>query len=138
MVTATDINPVAVQYLRINRAANGLFFNVIQSDLFDNLSPQQFDIIAINPPYYRKDPTSPAEYAWFCGKNGEYFQRLFAGLADFIHGDTKVIMVLCDGCDIEMIRRFALRNKFDLRQEAVKKNLLEKTFIYRIEYRDAG
>ena len=50
---------------------------IIHSDLFDNIPLEAFDIIAINPPYYKKDPHAPAEYAWFCGKKGEYFERLF-------------------------------------------------------------
>jgi release factor glutamine methyltransferase len=46
-VTATDINPVAVEYLRINSSQNKTLINVILSDLFENISPQAFDIIAI-------------------------------------------------------------------------------------------
>src|SRR6476620_8158278 len=54
MVTATDINPVAVEYLKKNSSQNKVDLEIIRSDLFNNIPEQQFDIIAINPPYYKK------------------------------------------------------------------------------------
>ena len=78
LVTATDINPIAVEYLKTNSEKNHLPIKVILSDLFDKISPQQFDIIVINPPYYKKDPKTDADHAWYCGANAEYFYKLFA------------------------------------------------------------
>ena len=74
LVTATDINPQAIHFLKINAQANRLAPVIIESDLFEKIPPQRFDFIAINPPYYRKTPTTPADYAWCCGEQGEYFQ----------------------------------------------------------------
>jgi hypothetical protein len=42
-----------------------------------------FDIIVINPPYYKKDPGSYSDYAWNCGSNGEYFKKLFTQLRGY-------------------------------------------------------
>ena len=47
-VTATDINPVAIQYLQKNSLANNVSLRVIESDLFKTIAAQQFDFIAIN------------------------------------------------------------------------------------------
>src|SRR5690349_19019470 len=99
-VTATDINPVAIQSLEMNRHSNHIPLTVIESDLFTNIPKQAFDIIAINPPYYKKQPGTPAEYAWYCGERGEYFQQLFSGLQPYIHAQSMVLMVLCYGCDL--------------------------------------
>src|SRR5260221_1083115 len=55
-VTATDINPVAIEFLKKNSRQNNVKLRIIQSDLFQNISRQSFDIIAINPPYYKKQP----------------------------------------------------------------------------------
>jgi release factor glutamine methyltransferase len=132
-VTATDINPAAIRCLEINRLQNEVELNIIRSDLFRNIPRQSFDIIAINPPYYKKTPQSMADYAWFCGENGEYFEQLFNDLGDYIHGNSTVLMVLCDGCDLEMILTLASRHGFLCNCVLSQQNLLETNFIFKIE-----
>ena len=133
IVTATDINPVAVEFLKRNSRMNEACLTIFQSDLFRDIPVQPFDIIAINPPYYKKEPLTPKDYAWHCGKNGEYFITLFAELNNYTHAASEVYMVLFDGCDIEMIANMAVENNFSLRCVHTARNLLEKSFIFKIE-----
>jgi release factor glutamine methyltransferase len=132
-VVATDINPVAIEYLQKNSVRNSLPVGILQSDLFEAIPVQQFDIIAINPPYYKKNPKAWSDYAWHCGENGEYFYRLFKQLPAYIHKDSEVLMVLCDGCDINMISDAAATSGFRLKLMQTKQNMLEKSFIFKIE-----
>lgn len=132
-VTAIDIHSAAIQALKKNRFANDVQFAIVQSDLFTSITQQAFDIIAINPPYYKKQPLSDADYAWYCGEKGEYFKDLFKGLMDYVHASSVVLMILCDGCDIEMIEKFASENSFKMDCVFRTKNLLEENFIYQIE-----
>ncbi len=132
-VTATDINPVAVEFLTKNCLRNNLQLEIIQSDLFDDIPIKQFDIIAINPPYYKKYPVTLRDHAWFCGEHGEYFEKLFTSLHRYIHAGTETLMVLFDGCDMEMIHGFAAANNFSLTCVHNKQNMLEKNFIFKIE-----
>ena len=132
-VTATDINPVAVELLQKNSRQNKVEIRIIQSDLFQDIPEQQFDIIAINPPYYKKKPVTAQDHAWFCGENGEYFSALFDTIDNYVHNDTEILMVLFEGCDMEMITGFAAKNGFVLNCVYTKKNMLEKNFIFRIE-----
>jgi release factor glutamine methyltransferase len=132
VVSSSDINSTAIQYLRMNADHNGVLLNIIQSDLFDDLSPQQFDIIAINPPYYKKQPLSEIDHAWYCGEKGEYFSRLFQKLNQYMHSNSEVLMVLCDGCDIPMIKSFASDNGFQMKCVQMKRNMVEMNFIYKI------
>jgi release factor glutamine methyltransferase len=134
IVTATDINPVAVAALEKNSKKNNVAIEIIESDLFNNIPKQQFDIIAINPPYYKKQPANAKDHAWCCGENGEYFSALFATLANYIHINSEIIMVLFDGCDMEMIHAFAAKNSFVLKLMQRKKNMLEENFIFKIEH----
>ncbi len=134
--TATDINPIAIKYLHCNSVQNNVTLEIIRSDLFAAIPGQSFDIIAINPPYYRKQPTTLQDYAWFCGENGEYFSGLFSQLTGYIHAKTETLMVLCDGCDIEMIENTAAGNGFKLQLVLTKQNMLEKNFIYKIEKKE--
>jgi release factor glutamine methyltransferase len=135
LVTATDINPVAVACLKENSEKNKVQINIIESDLFDEVPSQFFDIIVINPPYYKKEPESYIDYAWNCGENGEYFQKLFSQLQTYIHPETKILMVLCDGCDVDMVKSMANENGYAMQTILAKKNMIEKNFIYSIEPR---
>ncbi len=132
IVTATDINHLAIEFINRNARKNYVTLTSIASDLFEDIPVQLFDIIAINPPYYKKDPVTPKDHAWFCGENGEYFLRLFQGLTNYIHEKTEILMVLFDGCDLKMINDFATSNGFVLHRVASRQNLLEKNFIYKI------
>jgi len=132
-VTATDVNPLAVEYLGENSRRNNVRINIIESDIFSRVPPESFDIIAINPPYYKKNPESLADYAWYCGENGEYFENLFSGLKKYMHSESVVLMVLCDGCDIGMIKKMTDQKGYEMNKIQTKKNVLEKNFIYRIE-----
>jgi release factor glutamine methyltransferase len=132
-VTATDINPVAIHSLEMNAHSNRIPLTIINSDLFTDIPQQAFDIIAINPPYYKKQPQTAAEYAWYCGEQGEYFQQLFSGLHRYIHEESVVLMVLCDGCDIEMIREMARKEGFELNCVLKKKNWIEENYIFKVE-----
>lgn len=132
-VTATDINPIAIEYLKKNQILNNVQLNIILSDLFQSIPLQSFDIIAINPPYYKKNPASYAEYAWYGGENGEYFQKLFSSLKNYIHRESLVLMILSEDCDILMITRFALDNHLYLRFISETKTVWEKNNIYQIK-----
>ncbi|MBC7874672.1 MAG: methyltransferase [Ferruginibacter sp.] len=132
LATATDINPVAIEYLGINSVQNKVNLEIILSDHFDGIPVQPFDIIAINPPYYKKQPQTWIDHAWYCGEKGEYFSRLFSQLAGYMHRDTVILMVLCDGCDIPMIEALALSNAFHLQLVHTKQSMLGKNFIYKI------
>jgi len=134
-VTATDINTIATEALKKNSVQNNVIIKIIASDLFANVPRQQFDIIAINPPYYKKQPVNAKDYAWFCGENGEYFSALFVNLGNYVHAHSEILMVLFDGCDMDMIHNLAAKNNFALTCVHRKKNMLEENFIFKITKR---
>lgn len=131
-VTATDINPVAVECLRTNSDQNKVKPEIILSDLFDSIPEQSFDIIAINPPYYKKQPKTIADHAWYCGENGEYFEQLFIKLGKYIHKNSIVLMVLSEECDIKMISEIASGHNFYMQKKITKKSAWEYLYIYQI------
>lgn len=113
LVTATDINEVALTALRENATRNQCSLNVISSDLFENVDPAEFDWIIVNPPYYPKQPTTDAQAAWYCGEDFEYFQRFFQQLSDATE-KAKIIMVLSEDCDLDQIRSIAGKDNYAL------------------------
>ena len=131
-VTATDINPIAIDFLKHNATANNAGMDIFHSDLFKSLPKKKFDVIVINPPYYKNDPITPKDFAWSCGKNGEYFSGLFNSLHEYIDENTQILMVLSDSCDMEMIQKFASKNGFGFHCRESKRNIMEENFIYNI------
>jgi release factor glutamine methyltransferase len=132
LVTATDINPVAIECLHRNCDQNKVKPEIILSDLFADIPEQLFDIIAINPPYYKKQPQTMADHAWYCGENGEYFEQVFIKLGKYIHKNSIVLMVLSEECDINMISEIASGHNFKMQKKITKKSLWEYLYIYQI------
>jgi release factor glutamine methyltransferase len=132
IVTATDINQTAIEYLQKNKAANQSDIEIIYSDLFEKIPQQQFDIIAINPPYYKKNPSTEREYAWYCGEHGEYFDKLFSTINSYIHRDTEIYMVISDDSDLNMINNIAAKNNFKFIPVRTKRIFWEKNYIFKI------
>jgi release factor glutamine methyltransferase len=112
MVVATDVNPASVETIRVNALLNGLRVNVFESDLFDDLPAQLFDVVLINPPYYPKKAETPAEHAFFAGPEWEYFAKLFHQMPDYLHHQSQILMVLSQDCNLEKIKEFALASHF--------------------------
>jgi len=131
-VVATDINPVAIECIQTNATENFVKMKIIESDVFDKIPQGQFDFILINPPYYKKNPSSFSDYAWYCGEKGEYFQKLFKGLHNYVHENSNVLMVLCDGCDLQMIKGLAMEGDCNLKCVHKKETILETNYIFRI------
>ena len=132
-VTAIDIHSKAIDNLHENAANNGIEIEMIISDLFQQLPGRQFDIIAINPPYYPRNPATEAEMAWFCGIDFEYFERLFAQLKAHVCPNGKVLMVLSEDCDMVAISRIACKHQMVLVE--LKRSLFmgEYQIIYSVQ-----
>ena len=136
--TATDINPLAVETVRENAARNQLHLQVLESDLFEQLPEQRFDFVVVNPPYYPKDPQTPAAHAWYCGAGYEYFERFFENLHRYRNPDSKVLMVLSEDCDISRITTIAGRYHWDMEMIHPHRKFGEWSFIFSLRYKRVG
>jgi len=132
-VLAVDIDPLAVENTRTNFQLNfgtKEGFAVQQSDLFENIYTQTFDVIIVNPPYYFKPAQRQEQLAWNCGPNGEYFEKLFASLRHFVKPDSQVYMVLSDACELTRIRQIAESHSIKFELVHSKKIMWEENYIY--------
>lgn len=132
IVTATDINKIALQYLEKASQKNDLNIEIIQSDLFDNLQNRIYDYIIINPPYYPRNPKNTKEKAWFCGENFEYFEKLFKQIPNHITNTSDIFMILSNDCDIEHIKSIASKFNLNFNISFEKKILGEINYIFKI------
>jgi len=131
-VTASDINPIAVENINQNAKLNSVNIKVVESDLFDRIETKEFDYIIINPPYYPKNPNKEEEFAWFCGNDFQYFRKLFAQIGNYINSDSKIIMVLSEDCDIEMIKKIGKQSAFIFTKCYEQKIWGEMNYIFEI------
>jgi len=137
IVTICDINDSAIECIKENFARNFgaqlTQVTVVKSDLFDSLPTSKFDFVVINPPYFFDEVRTDDQLSWNCGKNGEYFVKLFSGLKNFIHAETEVYMVLADNCEIDRIKNIAKSNQFLFELIVQKKIKWETNFIFKIK-----
>lgn len=133
-VTALDINPHAVAFLKQNALKNNVRINVLESDMFEKLPRQVFDYIIINPPYFEGNPESWEEFAWYFGDNYDYYKKLFASLNAYMDRDSKVWMVLSEECPIEIIMLIAKHKGFKMEELSSRKFAIEKNFIFKISF----
>lgn len=132
IVTATDINPQSIDGLNENSRRNNLPIQVIESNLFEKIRLEDYDIIAINPPYYPKEPSNFAENAFFCGNDFDYFHQLFQQISTQYRPTTFIYMILSEDCDIEKIQKIASENELKLVLKRTLKNWCEENYIYEI------
>lgn len=130
--TASDINPIAVENIKKNAKLNTVDIKVVESDLFDRIDTKEFNYIIINPPYYPKNPNNDKEFAWFCGNDFQYFRKLFAQIGNYINSDSKIIMVLSENCDIEMIKKIGKQSLFVFTKCYEQKIWGEMNYIFEI------
>lgn len=132
VVTSSDISEKVISNLKINALSNNCQITCVHSDLFDNIPIQHYNIIAINPPYYPKQPRNELEMAWYCGPDFEYFRKLFPQLVSFLSPSTLTLMILSEECEIEKIRLIAQQSGLDLQSYSQKKIKWEQNFIFSI------
>jgi release factor glutamine methyltransferase len=137
IVHVSDINPIALENSKYHfkknfgDAVNSVFF--YESDVFEKIPQQKFDCIIFNPPYFFKAVENLDQYAWNCGENGEYFEKLFSKLSLYSDANTNIYMILADNCDIERIKNMAAKYQFILQPEDQKKIKWEMNFIFRVQ-----
>lgn len=131
IVTAVDLSDRACDATRRNAATNGLTVDVRESDLFAAVDAT-FDLVVVNPPYFRHDPTSQFDHAFHAGSGFEYFHRLFAGLGDHLHDGSEVLIALTEGCDAA-IDAISTRHGYTLVLHRRSMERLQYAYVLRAE-----
>ena len=134
-VTSTDINPEAIRGLQENAEKNNLQVTAIASDLFENVHPNDFDIIVINPPYYPKTAVTTTEMAFYCGEDFDYFKRLFNQVnTQLTNASTELFMILSEDCELDKIKEIAAAQHIELVVVHEEKKMQERNYIFKFAY----
>lgn len=130
--TALDINPAAVDTTSTNATANGLAVEAVQSDLWSALDERRFDLAVVNPPYFRRDPTTISEHAFYAGASFDYFARFFAGLGAHLAEGGRCLMVLGGHCDLRAITAIAANHGWALEAHRTAYRRLAPQVVYEV------
>lgn len=132
MVDAVDLNPQAVKTALANATRNRLLVRVQRSDVFDGLSQERYDLIAVNPPFYPGPAKNEAALAWYCGAELEYFQKLFGQLSVHLKPDGCMLMVMTAEGPLQQIHHLAAQAGFRIRLLLRKRRWAEDFIIFGI------
>lgn len=132
-VTASDLNPAALQSIDESCKKNNLSIHTVKSDLFDELEPEIFDYIFINPPFYPGQTTDDRSLAFFCGENFEYFFKLFDQVKSIDFEKTTILIILTDDCDWSQISNIAEKKGMTLMIQHKEIKWKEVHTIYKVE-----
>lgn len=132
LVTAIDLDPLAVENTIANSKLNNLTINCFQSDLLQNVPVGDFRYIIINPPYYPQNPTKNQDLAWYCGQNFEYFRGLFVQLIPYYKSETEIFMILSQDVNVSYINSLAGEQQQQLSKVATVFKGLERNSIYQL------
>lgn len=135
VVTASDINPIAIEGIKQNARTNKQNIEAVVSDLFDDLLANKFEVILINPPYYPRTPKKMNEHAWFCGHEFEYFHKLFRQLGEISSTKFAAFMILSEDCQMEKILSIAKENNLVNEQVYSKRIMMEHNYIFKITHK---
>ena len=131
IVTASDINDIALNELSIQSREDNRGIISVYSDLLENLH-FHFDYILINPPYMPKSPKDVLEAAIMCGDEFQYFNRLFSQLRVRSISSTTVLMVLPEKAEIFAIGRRAAKHHLKLKTLKVNAIKGERVVVYEV------
>jgi len=133
LVTAVDINPVAVESTRDNARINGLEVRVVQGDLFDHLDKDDtFDYIVWNPPFYQGEPSDHAGHAWYAGKGYRVIARFASEARAHLRPGGRIILVVSSATDVGSIVSNFTAEKFTPNVVRARRRFFEFLSIYEL------
>jgi len=92
-VTLVDVDPQAVECTSTNASLNRINVNVLQSDLFEAVSGQTFDLILFNVPLLDKPVESNLE-VMACDPGGRLFSRFMREARQHLTADGEVCVTV--------------------------------------------
>jgi release factor glutamine methyltransferase len=100
-VVAVDANPAAVECARLNARRYGVLgqVSVRQGDMFAPADGERFDLVIVNPPYFRGEPRDSAQRAYMAGADFQWIRRFGLGLPSVLAPGGKALMVVGDAAE---------------------------------------
>jgi 16S rRNA G1207 methylase RsmC len=107
-VKASDISPAAVAAIKHNAALNGLTIDVVESDMFERIPRQKFDLIVFNAPLIDKLPENAIEQYSLCDPNGAITRAFLRGAERYLSKNGLAIVSICRNSAYEVLNSVEL------------------------------
>lgn len=132
-VTAVDINPAAVRCVQINALLNNVQERITacQSDLFEAVNDQQFDVVLFNPPFFRGKPKDAEDHAW---RGVDVLERFAAGLPQHLAANGYALVVFSSDGDTAGLLQACAANRIQVEILAQRDMVSEVLTVYRLSY----
>ncbi len=105
---ASDISPFAVETIKHNAALNGLEIDVVESDMFQRIPDQKFDLIVFNAPLIDKVPENAIEQYSLCDPNGAITRDFLRGAERHLTKTGLAIVSICRNSAYEVLNNVDL------------------------------
>lgn len=130
VVTSGDINPKAVELTRKNAGINDVSLDVLETDVYSNISGI-YDTILFNLPYLPVDEEGLLAKAWSGGPDGlGPLPELLKGAPKHLAQDGRVIVVISSLMDTQVL--WDLLDDYDFRSIGEEKFFFEKLSVLEI------
>ena len=131
-VVAIDINPHAVKCAAINVEKNELSekITVRESDLFDNIQQEKFDVILFNPPFFEEAPRTILDRAW---RSTNVAERLANQLGNHLTNDGRLLLFLSGDGPPDVFLKPLREKNYQISEIFYKDVKSEEFFIFQVE-----
>lgn len=135
-VTATDINPYAVQCarktMRLNNVQNRV--SVLSGDLFEPVQNRTFDVILFNPPYFASKASSWVAQAWSAGPECELIARFLSGAHQVLAKGGQIQILFSSATVLPTILQLIRKEGYDIQVIAQGRllGLLETVYLFQL------
>lgn len=103
-VTATDINPEALEQVGEKAEQKGLEIDLEESDLFEDVEKENYDVVVFNPPYLPGDNGVGAEEIWLGGETGvELSEEFLKEVEAYLSGHGRFFIVASSLADFRSL-----------------------------------
>lgn len=103
-VTAVDTNPEALEDVREKAREKGLKIEVRESDLFEDVEDQEYDVIVFNPPYLPGEEGIGDEEIWRGGETGvEVSERFLDGVEAYLSEKSSFFIIASSLAEYESL-----------------------------------
>jgi len=132
IVTAGDINPKAVELTRRNAEKNGFSIDVLETDVYSNVSGK-FDLILFNLPYLPVDEEGLLAKAWSGGPDGlGPLPELLKGAPEHLNVGGSVMVVVSSLMDTDTL--WDLLDRYEVEKVGEIKLFFEKLAVLKITF----
>lgn len=136
-ITTVDINPVAIEYLNNMKQKYSLNkLQVIQSNLFEKIAKEKFDLIVFNPPYVPTEEIGDdaIDLAVNGGKQGrEIIDKFIVSFSDFLSKKGECFLLISSLNNLDDVINIFFKKKLHVNVVSVKNLFFEKLYVLKIK-----